>query len=751
MNEKHNYSQPLLNLIKPGFLVVFQAVITGVFISTVLSLLIVFINSAQAGEANSFNNPEDVGQGSLLIKNSPQQYTPMALLKTDVNININGLVSVTKVTQIFSNTSNENIEAIYVFPLPENASIDKFTLTIGDELIEGKIMEKKEAQHIYEQAKKEGKKSAIMNQQRANIFKTKVANIQKGSEVSITIEYRRQIDYSTHGYELRFPLVVGPRYSPLSNSKQRADKLLEEVIDISTSSAVDINQQKLTQLTYVTNPQAENGPIINPVSINIKLDAGFEIENIISPSHDIVSMYENTADKTAAIQNSSWSYRITLADQQVPANKDFILQWKLKKSDYPRAALFSQQDKTNPDTFYINMMLMPPEQLFQQEQRLSKEMILVLDTSGSMAGVSISQARKAMIKLLENMHSGDSFNIIQFNSGYESLFKHAVAVNENNIKKALDYTRQLQADGGTEMAAPLREALAHSKTSEHKQIKQVIFITDGNVSNEAQLFSIIKNNLANSRLFTVGIGSAPNSYFMRKAAQAGRGSFTYIAHVDEVEQKMQILFKKLESPLLTRLNIKWPDEFDQIETYPKHLNDLYLGEPLLVNAKITRQDKPAKQQYKMLIEGQGGTTQWKSNLIINTKSNSSGVEKLWARQKISDLMDNYHYSLNSANDEQGLLKLKVTEVSLAHQIISPFTSFVAVSNKTIVNEKNGIKSINIPPLLPEGWTLNVYPGTATIGPRLQQIGWMLILMSLLLLCPQPKKLSRIILSKIKMA
>ncbi|MCU7834453.1 MAG: marine proteobacterial sortase target protein [gamma proteobacterium symbiont of Taylorina sp.] len=754
MKEKTINYQLFIELIKPGIFLIFQALVAGVVISTILTMIILSVSSAQADELllnekslnkESFENPEDVGQGSLLIQKNNHEYVPVDLLSTQVDISVNGLISRTKVTQIFSNQYEDNIEAIYVFPLPENSTIEKFTLIIGDEVIKGKIMEKKVAEHVYQQAKKAGKQSAVMKQQRPNIFKTKVANITKGSEVSVIIEYQRRINFSELGYELRFPLVVGPRYTPSDYYNLKPDKVLEEEIDIRSASQISQNDSQVTQSLYLIPPDSETNQIMNPVNIHVKLNAGFEIESINSPSHAIIFNNENTLENKQSVQHRSWDYSVTLKDRQVPANKDFILQWQLKKSDYPRAALFSEQDKASVDspvnTFYINMMIMPPEELFQDEQRLSKEMILVLDTSGSMGGTSIKQARKAMLKLLKSMHAGDSFNIIEFNSDYESLFSFAVPVNRHNIKKAINYVSQLQAKGGTEMIPPLRAALSSTKipfdSSLKKQLKQIVFITDGNVTNEAELFSIIKNRLGDSHLFTVGIGSAPNSYFMRKAAEMGRGSFTYIAHVDEVEQKMQALFKQLESPLLAGLHITWPDEFKQIAMYPERLNDLYLGQPILVNAKVTVQGD-TEQQYKLLIEGQGGMTQWKSHLMINAQANHRGVANLWARKKISALMDLYHHSSVSnrqSEEEHGQeeLKQKVIDVSLKHQIISPFTSFVAVSNKPLVSEQKKIKRLKVPLHLPEGWTLNVYPATATIGPLLQQTGLMLVLMSLLLL------------------
>jgi len=729
-------------LIREILLLIGQAIFIGLLVSTVLALLILFVTPVQAQpyEPIHFKQLDDVGQGSLLTQDETGDFASLPLLDTHVDMSISGLINKTKLKQTFKNITTEKIEAIYVFPLPENAVVERFKLIIGEQVIEGQIKEKQQAKVIYQKAKTQGKHTALMTQQRPNIFTTKVANIEPNTDVSILIYYQQPINYQSNGFELRFPLVVGPRYTPLDLSYQPPTSILEEKITLENSPLSGQSNSHIEQSSQLLNPIAPINKKVNPVSININLDSGFGLEHISSPSHTI-HMTPGLVEQLATTEKSPQTigkYRISLTEEQVPADRNFVLQWRLKQSDYPRAALFSETDNSETNTHYINMMLMPPAQLFKQEQRLNKEMLLVLDTSGSMHGLSIQQAKKAVINLLNQMHPNDSFNLIQFNNSYEYLFPTAVPVTPDNIFKAVNYVQNLQADGGTEMANAMRTALSASNQippGQRKQLRQVIFITDGSISNEQQLFSIIEKQLGPTRLFTIGIGTAPNSYFMRKAAEFGRGTFTYISNISEVETKMKELFKKLESPLLTKLKITWPKNFKNIEVYPKKLSDLYMGHPLMVTAKVsTAESTQQNQQQTVIFEGQSGLTQWKSQLQWDANNSHHGVARLWAKSKISSLMDDYRHSNNLASpnliaDKKKALKQEIIELSIKHHIISKFTSFVAVSHLPATSSNIPAKTTKIKQNMPHGWTGNVlasYPKTATIAPWLQLIGFIFI-------------------------
>ena len=259
--------------------------------------------------------------------------------------------------------------------------------------------------------------------------------------------------------------------------------------------------------------------------------------------------------------------------------------------------------------------------------------------------------------------------------------------NAENLRKATAFVRRLQATGGTEMAAALNLAL--NGREDPRRVRQVIFLTDGSVGNEDALFSLIDKKLGDSRLFTVGIGSAPNSWFMTKAARTGRGTFTYIGKIEEVKDKMSDLFAKLESPVLKGVTINWPAGVD---AWPKRLPDLYLGEPLIVSVAL---DKPVQA---VSVSGFMGNAQWQETVAAQPAPAGSGLGVLWARRKIESLSDGLREG--KTEDE---VKAQVVEVALAHHLVSKYTSLVAVDKTPARPVDATLKGGAMPTNLPEGW------------------------------------------------
>jgi Ca-activated chloride channel family protein len=309
------------------------------------------------------------------------------------------------------------------------------------------------------------------------------------------------------------------------------------------------------------------------------------------------------------------------------------------------------------------MMIMPP--VSQATQALPREVVFIIDTSGSMGGNSIRQARSALKKAVKRLKSYDRFNIIEFNSVTNPMFSQPVTANTSNITNALHAIDELNAGGGTEMRPALKTALSYPVNKQY--IQQVVFLTDGAVGNENELFQIIYDELDDVRLFMVGIGSAPNSFFMRKAAQFGRGTFTYIGNINEVDKKMQDLFNRLETPVMRNLQIQWPEVAGDVEVYPKRLPDIYAGEPLLITARTNA------LQGEVKITGQRGQQPWSATFPLNHRARQPGVGVLWARNRIESLMDSLHDGANKSEVRQSVIN-----TALEHHLVSKYTSLVAV-------------------------------------------------------------------------
>ncbi len=587
----------------------------------------------------------EVQGGRLLFKtNQPGRFLPAPTLKTDVRISVTGLIARATVSQEFLNPSLEKdawAEGIYVFPLPDTAAVDHLRMKIGERIIEGQIKEKAEAKKVYEQAKQEGKRASLVEQERPNIFTTSVANIGPGERITVEIEYQETIRYDQGAFSLRFPMVVGPRYIP-------GTPVVME--DQPPGNGGSLDTDRVPDASRITPPVAHpsNGPI-NPVSLDIDLAPGFSPGTIESPSHDILTIAEPDGRR-----------HITLRADTVPADRDFVLTWKPAAGQAPTLSVFREQ---RDDAQYAFLMAMPPAGPNRPFTPVARETIFVIDTSGSMSGTSIEQARGALLLALNRLTAQDRFNVIQFNSVTHVLFSQAQPVTAQTLRKAVHYVEQLRANGGTEILPALKMALKGGAPASH--LRQIIFLTDGQVGNEDELFETIRTQLGASRLFTIGIGSAPNSHFMRKTAEFGRGTFTHIGSTSEVKAQMDAIFRKLERPALTDLRIEGLD--GQVEMFPARIPDLYEGEPVVAVLK------GASLPDSITIHGMIGASPWTTSIMLKHRDSREGLSVYWARQKIAALMDQQRDGRDTTATRQAVL-----DVALAHHLVSAYTSLVAV-------------------------------------------------------------------------
>jgi len=624
----------------------------------------------------------EVHQGSLLFAASGDEgkYGAAPQLSQDVEIYISAMTARTMVRQRFANNTDRWQEAIYVFPLPDESAVDQLRMKIGERLIEGEIREKEEAKKVYEKAKKEGKKASLLSQERANIFTMAVANIPPGEEIEVEIQFQQVVALSNGVFSLRFPMVVGPRYIPGRPLMAASDA---GTIQFSgTGWAMDTD--RVPDASRITPPVASDAQQ-NPVRLMVELAAGFPVSRLESLYHGIT------------VEDKEREVKVLHFDGSVKADRDFVLEWEAAQQYRPHAALFSE--KHGGDT-YLLMMLSPPT-LDLTGQAPPREVVFVLDTSGSMAGPSIVQAREALILAISRLSEQDRFNVIEFNSDASRLFDHAEAADAEHRKKAIRFVSSLKAEGGTEIARALDLALDGRKN--HERIRQVMFLTDGSVGNEKELLAMIASRLGDSRLFTVGIGSAPNSYFMSRAAGMGRGSYTYIGKTSEVEEKMDRLFQKLEHPAITDITVK-NSAGQSLLGYPNPIADLYAGEPLVVSLKIPE----GNEQEVLSISGHLGLELWQEQVDLQTLAERPGIATLWARKKIRSLMD----SLALGAMEESVRR-EVLNTALAHHLVSRYTSLVAVEKEASRPPEEDLLQSALKNNLPHGWQAQkIFGGTA---------------------------------------
>ncbi len=625
--------------------------------------------------------------GVLLLQAQTDESTWLApQVSNEVELRVTGMIARARVAQVFENPSDEVVEAVYVFPLPETAAVDGLTLVIGERKIVGEIRERGEARQTFEQAKAEGKKASLLEQERPNLFTTRVANIGPGEVVQVALSYQQDVLYDAGRFSLLFPATLTPRYIP-GNAGAELQGLLGTGWGTNTPAVPDAER--------ITPPVVlEDGPSLD---MTVTIDAGFPLEHLTSPSHaiDVVP--------TAAPAPVT----VTLRHGGQLADRDFRLEWQPKPDRAPRSALFEEEYKGKR---YAMLMLLPPDAGLDRDGRIGRESIFVIDTSGSMSGTSIEQARAALETGLAKLQPADHFNVIEFNSTAQRLFHTPKPANRDNIDKALGWVRRLAADGGTEMLSALSLAFEGQKTAE--RLQQVIFITDGSVGNESELLRYIHGHLGQQRLFTVGIGSAPNHYFMRGAARFGRGTFTHVADAGEVSTVMNGLWKRLDAPLMSDLELTWVDG-PKSETWPERLPDLYRGEPLVVLTKLDKASSAARlvgrrssgevSTQLALGRGTGGG-------LSRQSAAERGLHRLWARRKIEGLMDRM---IEGTSEEE--VRPLVTALALEHHLMSKYTSLVAVDKARSVEAPG--RAVAVANALPAGNTMfGNLPQTATPGP-----------------------------------
>jgi Ca-activated chloride channel family protein len=651
---------------------VLDSLLAGLFASLVFALAVFIVSTPAHADGPASGAPDG---GALLLRAKDGPATAAPLLFTDVAMQVSGIVARVTVAQRFVNPTPEWREAVYVFPLPEHSAVDHLDLTIGERVIAGEIRERGEARTAYEAAKTEGRKATLVEQERPNMFTTNVANIGPGEEVLVTIQYQQTLHYDAGSFRLRFPLAITPRYTPAAAATD--------------DDAAPQEPAQAPRAQPLADPAAG---WVNPVRIAIDLDAGFPLTALASAYHD-VKIEEAPGHR----------FHIVLANGPVPAARDFELTWTPDVGAAPGVALFTQ---TQGEETYALLLALPPATTPGVAPRAPREITYIVDTSGSMEGVSIAQARDALLLALDRLQEGDRFNVIEFNSRTTPLFPAPVAVTVQTLHAARTFVAGLQARGGTEMLPALKAAFVGPR--EAPMMRQVVFLTDGAVGNEDELLRLIHDALGDRRLFTVGIGPAPNTFFLTRAAQFGRGTFTFIGDVREVKDKMDALLRKLEHPAVTDIRVAWPAG---AQTWPRPVPDLYAGEPVMVTA-AWKSTTPAE---RIVVTGRRAGEDWTLQLPAAAAANQPGVGVLYARAKIAALMD-----AKREGAPEPEIRAAVVDVALAHHLVSAYTSLVAVDRTPVRPAGMGSATSNLPGNLPDGLSMDTFvsglPRTATTAP-----------------------------------
>jgi Ca-activated chloride channel family protein len=631
-----------------------------------------------------------VGSGELLLKTPDDGHVPLPMVDLDVRLEVTGMMLHGTLVQSFVNPTADVIEAIYVFPLPERAAVHHMEMQIGPRRIVSTIQEREQAKKTYTTAKKEGRKAALVEQERPNLFTTSAANINPGESIDVTLEYLQELDYDDGEFGLSFPLTFTPRFTP--GFTPPSDPGLGVAGGISPETVA------LPDAARVSPPFMPAGAAEPPrARIHAEIHTGFPIDEIECVSHDIRSWWEGGTLVVAPTV------------ERVVADRDFRLSWRPLVGSEPRSALFVEDRE---DGRYALMMLLPPLEQVDTGRGLPTETLFIVDVSGSMAGPSLDHAKEALLAALDRLRPEDTFNIIRFSDHTVPFRSGFVPAHGDDLDEARCWVSGLATEGGTMIYPALRTGLDMLKASETDRVQRMIFLTDGAISNEVRIFQSIVGELGPVRLHTLGIGFAPNAYLMRKMASFGGGLCDFISDASTAENRIDAFFARLDRPVLTDLELTW-DGAEPLEVYPQRLTDLHTGQPIFISARLPAGAGAVGAELAgRTVAGDVGL----SMQVNRPAPTDSGVATRWARAKVGSLMDSLHEGADPESVRQS-----VVNVSLAFHIVTRYTSLVAVEEFTSAFDP--ARPFQVANALPKGSQLmGVLPQGSTHGPLLLFVG-----------------------------
>jgi Ca-activated chloride channel family protein len=644
-------------------------------IGTIL-LAVAFISHAWSEDIAEVPLPEQpqVTQGALRAVNEEGEVILEFPLKhTSVYAEISGFLAQVEVKQHFHNPHEDKIEAVYVFPLPENSAVNEMIMVVGKRNIYGEIHKRLVARQIYEQARAAGKRTALLEQERPNIFTQSVANIQPGEEIVITIRYVQALKYDRGVYRYVFPMVVGPRFIPGGATGKQGTGWAPDTSDVPDASRIT---------PPVLKPGRRSG---HDISLSVKLDAGLSIEDLRSKSHDIEITDEDIGKATVSIMT-----------QDTIPNKDFILEYTVAE-EKPRSAYLTHYSQQGG---YLMLMIQPSLESVTENIE-PKEIFFVVDCSGSMSGYPIQKVKEAMYDCIQGISPDDTFQIIRFSSNASAFSPKPVPATRLHKEEALDYIEALYGSGGTRMIEGIKACLDYPQAPERQRI--VFFMTDGFIGNDDQILAAVKEKVGNTRLFSFGVGSSPNRSLLERMAQLGHGTAQYIRQDEDPQPVITAMLSRISKPYLTDVEINWGG-LAVVDVYPNPIPDLYSAQPLILFARYEI-GGAAVVTLRGSIDGQPYAEEITVSLPDWNPDNGS-LASVWAREKIKYLM------LERLGGRKASIEEEVTNLALEYNLMSQYTSFVAVDEVIPEGSDTTLpRTIAIPVPMPEGVSF-----TGVFGP-----------------------------------
>ncbi|WP_242027793.1 MULTISPECIES: VIT domain-containing protein [unclassified Limnothrix] len=617
--------------------------------------------------------------GGLYAPNPDGSIDRFVLDKTEVTAQVTGNLSRVTVQQTFTNPFDRPLEAVYVFPLPENAAVDDMEIRIGDRVIKGDLKTREEARQIYEQARQEGRTAGLLEQERDNIFTQSLANIRPGEAIQVTIQYTESLKFEGGDYEFVFPMVVGPRYNPGN--------------PIGPNGSTD----------QVPDGSRINPPVLPPgsrsghdISLRLSIDAGVPIEAVRSPSHKI--------DFTG--KGRFTAVQLSPADS-IP-NKDFILRYRVAGANTQASVLTQGDDRGG----FFGLYLIPAIG-YPQRAIVPKDVVFLMDTSGSQQGQPLAKSKELMRRFINGLNPNDTFTIIDFANAATRLSDRPLANTAANRQRALGYIEALQANGGTNLQAGIDEVLRFP-AAEAGRLRSVVLLTDGYIGNDREVIASVQRNLKpGNRLFSFGVGSSVNRFLLDRLAEVGRGTLQVVRQDETTEAPVEKFFRQIANPVLTEVRVRWEGPGPGPDLYPAAAPDLFAAQPLVIFGR-----KADRAPGTLIVTGRtAGSQPFEQRFKVEfSQSDRPAIAQLWARSRIKDLMNQLY-----GNEVKSLID-RVVETSLAYRVLSQYTAFVAVSEEVRVNPDGSTQRVTVPVELPEGTSYEGFFGASDRSEAARSVG-----------------------------
>jgi Ca-activated chloride channel family protein len=560
------------------------------------------------------------------------------LERTEVAIEVDGHLVRAEVVQKFRNPYGEKIEALYLFPLPADAAVDAMEIETNGRRIEGRLLRREQAELIYERARRRGHVAALLREQRPNLFKQAVANIEPGASVDVRIRYVEALAPKEGTFEVHFPMVAGPRYLP--GAKQDAD----------------------------LQPAVLPPEVRSSHEIRLSVSVAGPVSSIASPSH-LIDVAK--ADRTL----------VTLSPRDVIPNRDFVLRYRLA-SGTPAIAMAAHR---TGDVGSFFLMLDPPA--IEEEAVVPREIVFVVDASSSMAGAPIEKAKALIESALDRLRPDDTFSIVRFGDRAEVLGRQPLARESATLAKA--WIGRIQGRGGTEMLSGLEAAFGIPR--DPLRLRIVVFISDGFIGNEEEVLALVHRRRGDARVFAFGVGSVTNRYLLEEMAVAGRGTAVFVRPDEPTAPVVERFARRIDRPVITDVAVDWNGLLVE-DVLPDPIPDLFDGEPLVIAGRYRT---PGRGVAIVTGRTPAMPVRFEVPIALPALEDRPAVATVWARRRIADL------SRRALVDADPSITSEIIALALEHRLSTRYTAFVAV-DPSRVTEGGDPKVVPVPVEVPEG-------------------------------------------------